>query len=353
MTISNLLRISPLVLFVIISAVTAATEPDHGPETVSVESISPQCDTISTGPQVKPKTIDAKLYKTISQLVDTLNSHKFSGFNDLIHHRLRKKNKGLSEQIYAMLTGRYEKPWNFSVYRLWRLRVADGSKQIITCSNPGDISVTSLYGYTEQYGLLIQHMAQNDLSRLYFSLVPRDNGWTIGAYHQQQWTQQGWDYMKWYNRANQDLSRGKPIEAYLKLDIAQKMLFGGQVLAYHDKNRILELRNQLFSKAQIATLISNSIEGFNIAYIGTTPTREGAAMLVRLYIDKPLSSHDKQKQCQDLAAIVVTRWYDGLNGGVTCSFLLPNEPPEREGQLGGYYLPRGDITLPKNPTIAQ
>ena len=68
-------------------------------------------------------------------------------------------------------------------------------------------------------------------------------------------------------------------------------------------------------------------------------TPDGIGILLRLHLAKALSGRDLNRTCRDLLTVFKQQqWFKGLRG-IKCSFVIKGEPTEREGALGGIYMP--------------
>lgn len=308
----------------------------------------PACVVADRGPGISVEKVDLKLDQFLEAILSNLRHEEHQKFREMFHPRAKAPHD-IGEKIFANIKNTYEKPWQFSVFRLWALYDAGASKEHIPCPGDEGVTLTTRYGYPLQFGLWLQVMGQNELGRIFVAVVPdRTGAWKIGGWHFQQWTHQGKDSSQLVQEALAAENNKDIITAYVKLDVAQKMLFGGEFLTYPVKEEILKHRASLLKSEDWLERVKNVSKNPEVVYAGTALGKDGIGYLLRQRVPGELTVEDLRKKCDYLASnLREAKWIHEQTGGLKCEFLMPGETPEREGKLGGFYLTRQDILVAK------
>ena len=303
---------------------------------------SPSCKIISRGPGVKLESIDASLQLFTSNLLDALKNTKEEQLETFFHPRLKGAGN-IGRRLFATLRNRYATPWDFSVSRVFALYTVSGEKLVLPCPDD-NIAITALYGYPIQFGIVFSMMAQNELSRIFALVVPRQGVWYVGGFHIQQWTFMSKDFEAWANEGIEAMKSGDNTNAYLKFDIAQKMLFGGDFLSYPIKEKILESRAAAMSKEGFLDKIKQTSKNSALVYAGTALLNDGPGILIRERLTKDVTTPEIKEACTKSAkAMLDAGTIKPDMGGVQCDFIYPGENPKKQGQVGGFYLSHKQI----------
>ncbi|MBF0443487.1 MAG: hypothetical protein HQK54_16390 [Oligoflexales bacterium] len=304
---------------------------------------APACKVLDRATLSKLKETELGLSLFTQNLVKYLNENNEKQFEELFHPRLRNKSENLGTKFFASLRHGYIKPWQFSIYRIFSLFTVNGDKQDIECPEE-NIMITSVYGYHLQIGLWVQLMSQNELARIYFPIVPAKDKWYLGGVHIQQWTFKEKDYEKWVKEASGSLEKGDRLGAFLRLDVAQKMLFGGNFISFKVKNQIITARDESYKKEDLLKEVSSLIKSSNIVYIGTILGNDGIGLIIREKIEKDYTTAELEKKCLEMGYALIDGHIlkPGL-GGIKCDFIFEGEDPGRDGQLGGFYKSRNEL----------
>lgn len=308
----------------------------------------PACVVADRGPGISVEKVDLKLDQFLEAILSNLRHEEHQKFREMFHPRAKAPHD-IGEKIFANIKNTYEKPWQFSVFRLWALYDAEASKEHIPCPGDEGVTLTTRYGYPLQFGLWLQVMGQNELGRIFVAVVPdRTGAWKIGGWHFQQWTHQGKDSSQLVQEALAAENNKDIITAYVKLDVAQKMLFGGEFLTYPVKEEILKHRASLLKSEDWLERVKNVSKNPEVVYAGTALGKDGIGYLLRQRVPGELTVEDLRKKCDYLASnLREAKWIHEQTGGLKCEFLMPGETLEREGKLGGFYLTRQDILVAK------
>ncbi len=284
--------------------------------------------------------LDAGLQKLVTEFKEGLVQRKAEKFRDLFHPRI-KSTRTMGERIIAALNETYQEPWDVSFARIWLLNNEGSDKAPLRCAED-HLDLTPVFGFDLQMGIWLQVTGQNELARLYLAVVPSSAGWRIAGLHIQQWTFRGKDHEAWIQEGM--ASGAQPILKHIYLDIAQKLLFGGEFISYELTSKILEERDLALTKEAWREKASASLPGRDVIYLGTALASDGPGILVRLRVPKALSMDDIRDQCLKVGTTFVKAgWLSAKSGGLKCEFVLPNENSDREGILGSQFIERKEI----------
>lgn len=277
----------------------------------------------------------------LRSIMDDLKQGRSAALQHKFHERIRKK--GMGERILNAMQYKYKKPWDVSVYKTWALATAEGDRALIDCATEG-IALTTRHSYPLQFGVWIEVMGQNELGRVYVSIVPSKNDWYIGGWMNQQWTQSGKDYVAWYERGQKFEKSGQKREAFMAFDMAYKLLQGDEFMEFPDKAKIAAQRDQVGSTKTWPEELNKLQRKTSIVYASTMFAEDGVGLLVREQIDETLSTADLRKRCFAQGKQLITAgWLTPNTAGLYCSFVTKAEPIDKEGVLGGMYFTQKQI----------
>jgi hypothetical protein len=310
-------------------------------------SKTPSCKVLSRGPKARLEEIDPALNDFTERLLKTLKDKDEDELGRYFHPRVRKQKDRISigTKLFATLRGRYEEPWDFSIFRVFALSLPEADKPVIPCTEDS-VNITALYGYPLEFGVWIQMMSPNELSRIFMIVVPhvKEGKWYVGGLHIQQWSFQGKDYESWAKEGIAAIEAKDDITAFARFDVAQKMLFGGDFLEFPIKNEILGSRNQSILKEDVLKKAVAITGNPNIVYIGTALNPSGLAFLVREKIVKDLSTNEMREACKRSGkAMLDAGWLKHEINGINCDFIYPNNNPKQQGEIGGFYYSKREL----------
>ncbi len=313
---------------------------------------TPSCGVIQTDPRGGLAGLDAELDGFVKLIIKAIKEKNDKAIQPLFHKRL---NVGLDAiaNTYAKLDQVYGAPLDVSIYRLWALNTVDGSPKPLNCVDDR-LAVTPHYGYPLQFALWLQVMGQKELGRIYVSLVPADGRWNIGAFHQQQWTHNSQDFASWAEEAQKNFQMGYKETAYLRYDLAVKLLDGAGFLEVTMRDDLIKARDAVMTPAQWDAAVKKGLEssagGFEVGHVATLLVTDGAGILARYKIPKEISTEDVKNHCRSAAeALAKQQWATYLNG-MRCSYIMPSEDVAKEGALGGIYISIEEIRQAMQPT---
>ncbi|MDQ3233704.1 MAG: hypothetical protein M3Q07_17945 [Pseudobdellovibrionaceae bacterium] len=309
---------------------------------------SPQCELISKGPGVALQTQEILLHNFLNEWLDAVRTDQWSRIEGFFHPRA-KRTKDLGEKIKMILKNRYDVPWQFSVFRVWRITTPEAHKAILdSCPDASGASIIVQNGYETQYMVWLQIMGQNELGRMMIAVAPDKGRMYATALRLQQWTQQGEDAEAWVQKAETAFKADQKIPAYFALDVAHKLLAGEDLLIYPRQRQILDARNGIVSQAELVKKLNEALNVKSIAYIGSLLTKEGTGILLREVIEKQEPTSDLQKRCLSRGeALIKLGWLAAGKTGLRCNYIFPGMDPERDSPMGGLYFAPEDLVNTK------
>jgi hypothetical protein len=304
----------------------------------------PQCELISKGPGVALQTQEILLHNFLNEFLDAARTDKWGKIEGLFHPRA-KRTKDVGDKMKAILQNRYDTPWQFSVFRVWRISIPYARKAILdSCPESGGAQIIAQNGYETQYMVWLQIMGQNELGRIMLAVAPDKGRMYATALRLQQWTQQGEDAEVWVQRAEERFKADQKIPAYLALDVAQKLLAGEDLLIYPRQRQIIDARNGIVSQAELVKKLNETLNINTIAYIGSLLTKEGTGILIREVIEKQEVTSILQERCKSRAeGLIKMGWLVAGKTGLRCNYIFPGMDPEKDSQMGGFYFAPEDL----------
>ena len=280
--------------------------------------------------------VEPALNKLIAALLTAINKENHKALHALLHPRLQRNGTDL-EAFFTRLRFIYRAPWTINVTRLWELRPAQTVDELHCVADT--LYLKPLYGYELQYFLWLSVVGKKELGRIIVPLVEYRGKWVIGALHTRQWTHLGLDFNDWLGKAMQ--AQRVPMQAWALFDITQKLLQDSPFMRFPQRLALHKAQQQIMSTAQWrAKIIQTASSKHEVIFVNSIFTPDGVGILLRLHLAKALSGRDLNRTCRDLlAAFKQQQWFKGFRG-IKCSFVVKGEPTDREGALGGIYLPR-------------
>ncbi len=305
------------------------------------------CGAVQIDPRGSVGGMDQELDTFLKQVLDAIKKKDDKALQPLFHKRL---NVGLGAigETFAKLDSVYGPPFDVSIYRLWALNTVDGNPKGLTCDDDRLI-VSPQYGYPLQFGAWLQIMGQKELGRIYLSIVPADGRWNIGAFHAQQWTHESKDFATWAEDGVQTERMGMKEAAYVKYDIAAKLLEGGGFLDIAMRTDIIKARDALMSQADWDKAVRTTLKDDDVVYTSTLLVVGGAGILARIRVPKEISVEDMKTNCRKSAeALLKNQWATHVEG-MRCSYILPSDDPKKDSNMGGLFLSFADVLKDKKP----
>lgn len=302
----------------------------------------PACIRLSRGPGVALEEQNPGLHQLLADVMEHLSKRESKGFQSLFHPRVKVEHD-IGERIFSILSHRYDQPWNFSVYRVWALHHPAKDRTNYSCDDDPGFTISSRYGYERQYAAWLQVMGKNELGRIFLAISPVEDRLWITGFHIQQWTHLEHDWEHWTRLGNEALEKKDQLQAYFHYDVAQKLLVGGDFVEFAARDKIIEQRDLLFTRESFTKNIQEVLKDSEVVYVATILSRDGTGLLVRERLKEVPSTHDLQKKCQEHGKALLAKGRLKGDGGIRCSFIVPGEEIDREGQLGGFYFTQKEL----------
>ncbi len=292
---------------------------------------------------IKPKSLgdysnfDPIIAERISTIIAGIRDENVTNLLPLFHPRLKITPTEL-RSVFSTWLAVYGKKQTKSIYRLFALKHGEESAEQTPCFTD-QVAILPQYGYPYQLGLLVQILGEKELGRLYITLVPYKKNWFIGAFHSWQWTHTGKDYNAWITEAGKD-SREKHNElAFLKLDLAAKLLDGHPHVTFADQVRVKNLRDETLKAEDLLEILKADIKDHDVVEFSSSLAEGGLGLLVRIRLKKEESARSLFTDCENIQKSLykLKPWFQKTEG-VFCSYLLPREPIGSDGKLGGMFI---------------
>lgn len=303
------------------------------------------CHILSRGPGVDLSSENPGLHAFLNDFLDAFKNKAWKSMKSYFHTQSRVK-ASIGQQIEAILLNRYQKPWQFSVYRVWEIKDKDYNKKPHNCPNTEFERIITRFGYPTQYFVILQIMGQNELGRILVIVAPdKKNQLAIIGFHIQQWTHQGLDWQKWSEKGNAYLKEKNMKQAYLAYSVAGKMLEGGDFIHYLFREEILTEQKKIFDDVALISTIREEANNEDIVYAASLMHNEGTGLFVRVTITKEETSAYLIAECKKIGAALLKKgWLQEGEGGVKCSFIPKGSDPKQDSVIGGFYIPQSDFT---------
>lgn len=290
----------------------------------------------SAGPDVDPD-----LERFVRDIVSAVETRDEMKLQPLFHKRTNTSLAAILES-YARMASVVGLPLNVSVYKLWALNTVDGTAKGITCGDEGVVAFP-LYGYPLQFGLWLQVLGKGEIGRIYISIVPAEGRWNIGSHHFHQWTHAEKDPGSWVKEAFKAKSEGDAVGAYMRFDLAKKLLAAGKFLEIPASVDAENAREAAMTSEKFQETVRMGASKDDVPFISTLLVVDGVGLLYRLRVPGEISTNDIKSRCKAHVANVKKQPWAKSITGVRCSFLMPKELAEKEGGLGGVYIAFDDI----------
>ena len=158
-----------------------------------------------------------------------------------MHPRLKVKEKKILG-IMLSQAAKLGKPLEVSYHSIWSLYDKTGAPGLKKCAE-NKVKLNSLYGYPLQFVAWLQLLGKKDLGRLHLSIVPEDGRWYLASLHATQWTHLKKDFRSWLQEAESDWNNKKYFSAYIKINLASKLIYPNDYFEYDLYQELLETQN--------------------------------------------------------------------------------------------------------------
>ena len=269
----------------------------------------------------------------LEKLLRVLSHGESQQLLELLHPRIRQanqKNVGfpwpIGPKIEASLAG------------LWAIRSAERSSDDVYCSE-GEIYLSGQYGYPVQFFVWVSLSSSDEIHRVMSTVVLLKGKLYVAALHGQRWTHTGKDAWKWVAQGDEELKKKDFMSAFIKYDIAKKLLFGASYyrLAFEDQIKDYTEKHLPYKVWQnkLALLFPEE----QLVKATSLFNKEGVGLMLRFALKKEISSVALRAHCMGaLNTLMEQSWFAHL-GSVRCGYNLPHETNyERDGFLGSIHL---------------
>lgn len=279
------------------------------------------------------KYIDEGLDSLLNKLITGIEQSDQPQVRKLFHPSLKVSSASINN-VLAKIKGNNGKNVRLSVEKLWALYTLDGSAENIPCEED-NISISPQYGYDLQFAAWISVAGEKELAKIFISVVPVKENLFIGAFNLKNWTHNGKDHLSWIKEADKDYKDKIFGIAYLKYDIARKLLFGKSYYEFDDQSKIEEFIEQNLNKKQFEKAIQDELTQQKILRVNSILATGGVGLMIRFLIEKEWSAHAIREHCKkNYLKLNEKKWFKNLNS-LRCGYNLPHEKdPTRDGILG-------------------
>jgi hypothetical protein len=281
---------------------------------------------------------DSSLTLFIQSLVRSIKTGDAKALQVLFHPQLKVRTPQAQGALTSIQRISGDKI-DATLFRAYGINSLDGLTTPIECADDG-LLVHPLFSHPFQVGLWVQVMGADEITRVYAVLVPTKDKWLIGAWHVQQWTHAGKDYVAWRQEAETFLEKKQDLAAWIYLDITSKLLDGGKFLVFPVMNDVIAEKQKILGSKSLKDVLAPKFKDEKLVYASTLFSRKGAAVLLRFLIPGEWSAVTIRDHCkQKLKDISTESWATAL-AGIRCDYVLPKESIEKEGVLGGIFIER-------------
>lgn len=299
------------------------------------------CGVVSIDPRGGTSGVDASLDETLRSILKAVKAKSDKELQPHFHKRLNVSLAAIAE-TFGKMDVVYGQPFDVSLFRLWALNTVDGSVGALPCKDDG-LKIFPHYGYPLQMAAWLQIMGQKELGRVFVTLVPLEGRWQIGAFHVQQWTHASKDYAAWAEDGQKVAALGHKPAAFLRYDLAVKLLDGGGFVEFDVAPDMVKLRDQVMAPADWDKAVRDALPGFELLHTSSLLVVDGTGILIRIKIPAEISVENMKKTCRDLGMLLLKQPWSSHVEGIRCSFNTAKEDPKREGSLGSIYMSLSEI----------
>ncbi|MBP9708467.1 MAG: hypothetical protein KBD78_12555 [Oligoflexales bacterium] len=294
------------------------------------------CKTLKPVASQKYDFLGPEASSALEKLLQNLRSENIEQLQKLFHPRLKIKKSDINGVISSIWAS-YGKKSSINIYKIMAVTNPEDQPELIPCQNE-TYAIRAQFGYPIQLAGLIQITGKKEIGYLFVSLVPYNNSFVIGAFHSWQWTHLHKDHQAWVEEAHKDFAEKRPELAWVKIDIARKLLDGKPYFQDEKLQEYSNIAKDLLKQEQVFTDIKTALLPKKIEYIGTSLTTQGISLLIRSRLEKELSTNQLRAFCQESFEALNAKFpsLKELNG-LYCGFLAPSEQDfTRDGAWGGF-----------------
>ncbi len=301
------------------------------------------CRQIDRSLRPKLNAIAPGVLKTTNDLIRLVEEKKSGQLAGLFHSRMKISSNQM-KLLFKKIGVVYGWPVDVTEHRLWSIH-SKKSPKLVACKND-QLAIGPHYGYQIQFGVWLQLLGQRELGRIYASLVEHQPGqWKLGTLHLQQWTHKEVDPYQWVEQALEEKSRGSITQAFIKLDLARKLLNGGGYIYPAFVQDIEKTQSTLIKGGDFYQFFKSKFDVDDVVYAASMFAEDGAGIAIRLLVDQNMKTSELKARCEN----VVTKIFRQLGpkasmGGVRCGYVVNGESFKVDGHLGSRFISKAKIS---------
>ena len=288
--------------------------------------------------------------KYVQTIIDNINNYEFDKLSMLFHPRLKASEQAIRKSFKndALIGVPHKKynPVSASLIKIFAIYNHNHTSDDIFCKEH-DMYLSGQYGYKLQFFIWINLMNDYQVSRLMINVVPSKSNLYFGVFFLQPWTHENKDYKQWMNLASTDEKNNKPMSAYIKYDLAKRLMFGGSFFRLKDEDRLKEhmlkyLNHNVWLDKLKKTLPSNP--RVFLVKANSVLTDKGIGLMMRFALDRLWSTVEIKQHCNSVIKVLNKQaWFDTITG-IRCGYNTPYETDyKKDGALGSIYLDKNDF----------
>jgi hypothetical protein len=302
---------------------------------------SPKCKILSKGFQNEFNKTAPKITGVAANILQIIKSKNILALRKAFHPRIKISLTRVS-QIFDEINGYYG-AGNISIFRTYALDTVNGDPRRIYCDED-QLEITTHYGHPLQLAVWIQVSGKREIGRIFITFVPVEDQYKIAAMHQQQWTHKGRDAQRWVEEALRDRDDKNAPSAFLKLDLAQKLLNGGDLIETQLARDIEATKQSLLKDTSLLDLTTKIVGDQPLVHVTSFFAPNGAGILFRLYSVQQPGLRDIKARCRALGeSFYKKKWAQKINS-IHCDFTDNKNVPTHSGRFGGITLDQAEFT---------
>jgi hypothetical protein len=310
-------------------------------------SLPNECKTISKNP-AGIVDVDPSLTAALQTLINGIQTGDDKTLLPLFHPQIKvtpSQIKMTLSSISRIAGGKIDA----ALLRAFAINNLTGESAAIPCPED-NILLHPLYGHPLQAGVWIQVRGNDDVAKIYAILVPSKDKWQIGAWHVQQWTHAGKDYVTWFEQGKALEAKHDDVAAWIYFDLVEKLLDAGKFIVFPASKEVATQRTRLFGGKPLLDVLQPKFPGDKLVYTASLFSRQGAALLLRFQIPGEWSAVAIREHCRNKFKLLAAEPWLKAVAGVRCGYIMPRESADKEGVLGGIFI--DETTLdPASPNV--
>ena len=284
---------------------------------------------------------DPGLTTALQALIKGINASDADILVPLFHPQLKVKS-GVVKGALTSISGISGANLDATLFRAYAMNSLTGETAAIPCPEDG-LHLHPLYGHPFQVGAWIQVLGRDEISRVYVILIPTKDKWQIGAWHVQQWSHAGKDFMAWRDEAAALASKKDELAAWLYYDLTAKLMDGGKFIVFPVAADIAAERGKLLGGKPLIEALAAKLPKEKLVYASSLFSRKGVSILLRFGIPAEWSANAIREHCrQKFTELTKEPWMAAI-AGIRCGYVMPQESTQKEGVLGGIFVDQASM----------